>query len=145
MDLPPKTFLHQLRANAVAIISLFVALSGLTYNTWRDKIIEENRSVRVASFEVLKNLWELQLVVDYAHYQKNQQLGNPITGWSKVLLIKDLSRVIPEPAPKAAERLYQTWQQEFDKLESDEKSVERVTQEVATTRQAVLQALTRLK
>ncbi len=61
----------------MAIISLFVALSGLTYNTWRDKIIEENRSVRIASFEVLKNLWELQLVVDYAHYQKNQQLGNP--------------------------------------------------------------------
>ncbi|HEY6280496.1 MAG TPA: hypothetical protein VIW72_01710 [Burkholderiales bacterium] len=56
MDLPPKTFLHQLKANAVAIISLFVALSGLTYNTWRDKIIEENRSVRIASFEVLKNL-----------------------------------------------------------------------------------------
>jgi hypothetical protein len=29
---------------------------------------------------MLKNLWELQLAVDYAHYQKNQQLGNPITG-----------------------------------------------------------------
>ena len=64
MDLPPKTFSHQLKANAVAIISLFVALGGLSYNTWRDKIIEENRSVRIASFEVLKNLWELQLVVD---------------------------------------------------------------------------------
>ena len=29
MDLSPKTFVHQLKANAVAIISLFVALSAL--------------------------------------------------------------------------------------------------------------------
>ena len=61
------------------------------------------------------------------------------------MLIKDLSRIIPEPAPKATEHLYQTWQQEFDKIESDEKSVERVTREVTITHQAVLQALSQLK
>jgi len=50
-NLSPKTFLHQLKAIAVTVISLFVALCGLTYNTWRDKIIDENRSVCIASFE----------------------------------------------------------------------------------------------
>ena len=45
----------------------------------------------------------------------------------------------------AAEQLYQTWQQVFDLIESDEKSVERVTQEVSTTHQAVLQVLSQLK
>jgi beta-lactamase class D len=37
----------------------------------------------------------------------------------------------------AAEQLYQTWQQVFDLIESFEKSVEWVTQEVTTTHQAV--------
>ena len=56
-----------------------------------------------------------------------------------------MSRILPEYAPRAAEHLYQTWQQEFDKIESDDKSVERVTREVTITLQAVLQALSRLK
>jgi hypothetical protein len=82
-------------------------LFGLGYNTWSHERTETNRSVRVAAFEVLKNLGELQLVVDYLHNQKDQNLGNPITGWGRVLLIKDLSAVIPEPAPREAERLFE--------------------------------------
>ncbi|HMK13990.1 MAG TPA: hypothetical protein VK460_03120 [Burkholderiales bacterium] len=35
-NLSPKTFLHHLKAYAVAVISLIVVLSGLTYNTGRD-------------------------------------------------------------------------------------------------------------
>jgi hypothetical protein len=50
---------------------------------WRDNSIEEHRNIRVAGFEVLKNLGELQLVVDYARYQKDRQLGNPTTGWGR--------------------------------------------------------------
>ncbi len=145
MDGKSQTLSQQIHSNLVAIISLVVALVGLGYNTWREKVIEENRSIRVASFEVLKNLGELQLVVDYAHYQKNKQLGNPITGWGRVLLIKDLARVIPEPATQSAEILYHTWGEEFEKLEDDEKSVERVTQAITDTRQAVLHALSQLK
>ncbi|HSS47114.1 MAG TPA: hypothetical protein VLL03_06860 [Burkholderiales bacterium] len=141
----PQTISQQLHSNLVAIISLVVALSGLFYNNWREKVIEENRSIRIASFEVLKNLGELQLVVDYAHYQKNKQLGNPITGWGRVLLIKDLAQVIPDPVTKTTEELYRVWGAEFEKIESDEKSVERVTQAINTTRQSVLQALSQLK
>ncbi|HVS26999.1 MAG TPA: hypothetical protein VHE58_06840 [Burkholderiales bacterium] len=119
----PQTVSQQFHSNLVAIISLVVALSGFLYHTWRGQVIEENRSVRIASFELLKNLGELQLMVDYAHYQKNKQLGNTITGWGRVLLIKDLARVIPDPATKTTEELYRVWGAKFEKIESDEKSV----------------------
>jgi hypothetical protein len=59
-----QTIRQQLRANAVALISLVVALSSLGYNTWRNEQTEENRSVRIAAFEVLKHLGELQLVAE---------------------------------------------------------------------------------
>ena len=42
----------QLRNNAVALISLAVALSSLAYNTWRNERTEHNRNVRTATFEV---------------------------------------------------------------------------------------------
>ena len=46
-----RSIRQQLRANAVALISLVVALSSLGYNTWRNEQTEENRSIRVAGFE----------------------------------------------------------------------------------------------
>ena len=69
--------LSQLRANIVAIASIIVALSGMAYNTWRNEKTEINHSVRIAAFETLKNLGEAQIVVEYLHFQKNRQLGDP--------------------------------------------------------------------
>jgi len=44
---------QQVRSNAVALISLAVALTALSYNTWRNERTEHNRNIRVAAFEVL--------------------------------------------------------------------------------------------
>ena len=57
---------QQLRSNAVALISLAVALTALGYNTWRNERTEHNRNIRVAAFEVLTQLGELQVVVNSA-------------------------------------------------------------------------------
>lgn len=136
---------NQLKAHSVAIISLVVALSGLAYNSWRDAVVEENHNIRIAAFEVLKNLGELQLIADYAHYEKDRKMGNPITGWGRTLLIRDLSRVIPAPVPKAADELLQTWQENWERLEDDEAAVGRVNAQIGKTREAVLLALQVLK
>ena len=48
-----RTFREQLRSNAVALISLTVALSSLGYNTWRNERTEHNRNIRAAAFEIL--------------------------------------------------------------------------------------------
>lgn len=98
---------------------------------WRDNSIEEHRNIRVAGFEVLKNLGELQLVVDYARYQKDRQLGNPTTGWGRVLLVRDLAQVMPKPAPQAAERVFQIWQAEWENVPDSEESVKRMTMKSA--------------
>ena len=79
-----RTLIQQIRNNLVAIISLVVAISSLSYNTWRNELTEENYSIRVAGFETLKSLGELQIIVDYGHYEQNP-------GWGRGLLISDLA------------------------------------------------------
>ena len=63
-----NSILEQLRRNTVAVISLVVAISSLSYNTWRNEATEENRNLRVAAFEILLKLGELQQVVFHSHY-----------------------------------------------------------------------------
>jgi hypothetical protein len=132
---------HQVRVNAVALISLAVALCSLGYNTWRNERTEQNRSVRVAAFEVLKNLGELQVIVNFAYFGKNEQLGNPVLGWGRIALISDLSQLLPAPAPERAEKLSHAWQADWQQLREDEPSVERITAEIDQSRDAVREIL----
>src|SRR5204862_488823 len=83
---------RQLRDNAVALISLVVALGSLGYNTWRNERTEHNRNVRAAAFELLMKLADLKRVVFLAQYDRDQAGGNPRTGWTYVLAIQDLSK-----------------------------------------------------
>lgn len=62
------SFRKQLHANAVAIISLVIAISSLGYNTYRNEMSEENRNIRFAAFTILRELGELQVLVDRSHY-----------------------------------------------------------------------------
>ena len=54
-----ETFLGQVRRNSVALISLFVALSSLAYNTWRNEATEANRNVRAAGFALIEHIAHL--------------------------------------------------------------------------------------
>src|SRR5437588_11076207 len=95
---------RQLRDNAVALISLVVALGSLGYNTWRNERTEHNRNVRAAAFELLMRLADLKRVVFLAQYDRDQAGGNPRTGWTYVLEIQDLSKLAPAPVAAQAER-----------------------------------------
>jgi len=140
----PETIRQQLRANFVALISLVVAFSSLGYNTWRNEKTERNRSIRVAAFEVLKDLGELQVVVNYAFFSKDDRLGNPMAGWGRVALITDLSQVLPAPAPERAQKLLQVWQADSQQMRDDEASVERITAEIDQSREVVREIVRRL-
>jgi len=67
---------EQLRNNAVALTSLFIALSSLGYNTWRNERTEHNRNSRTAAFEILTKLAEFERVVFLAHYDRDKNNGN---------------------------------------------------------------------
>ncbi len=70
------TFKNQMRQHSVALISLVIALSSLAYNTWRNEQTEANRNVRAAGIELLLKLGELDRVVFFSHYDKDEVRGN---------------------------------------------------------------------
>ncbi len=117
-----QTIREQIRRNAVALISLFIAVTGLLYNTWRNEHSEYNRNQRFASFEVLIKLSELQELV-YLSYYDAETSDNSIfrRGWSKVLIIRDLSAVLDEPLPVRAGELHGVWDNQWTGLEKRQK------------------------
>ncbi|HYL70386.1 MAG TPA: hypothetical protein VEY89_03695 [Candidatus Dormibacteraeota bacterium] len=137
-----STFGQQLRNNAVALISLAVAISGLSYNTWRNERTEHNRNVRTATFELLTRLADLQRVVYLAQYDRDVAGGNPRTGWTYVLAIHDLSAVAPTPLGSRAEELTQVWRDNWEDLgKKDEVAVDRIDKAISGLRDATLDIL----
>ncbi len=110
-----NSIVNQLQRNTVALISIVIAVSSLSYNTWRNEKTEDNRNQRFAAFEVLLKLSELQQVVFHSHYDKDMSdKGNPRTGWSYVLTVRDLSRVLQPPLPVKADELVKIWGENWD-------------------------------
>jgi hypothetical protein len=136
---------RQLRANVVAIVSVLVALGGSTYGAWRNERTEANRNTRIAAFEVLKTLGELQLIVDYAYYRKDRMQGDATMGWRRVQCIKDLAQIVPSPGPEDAERLLQTWRTRVETLERDSQSAAKISDEIYATRQDMVAIIRRLR
>ena len=121
------TIKEQLQRNTVALISLVVAVTGLGYNTWRNEASEYNRNQRLVSIEVLRNLGQLQQVVFHRHYDMDEtDKGNARTGWAIVLTITDLAIVLEEPLPAAAEDLRAVWDDDWQKLGSDQLGSDRI-------------------
>lgn len=87
---------EQIRRNAVAIISLIVALTSFGYNTYRNELTEANRTVRQAGFEMVSELSELQQVMLFARYGKGDARGDTTVGWSNAIALRDLSLAMPE-------------------------------------------------
>ncbi len=111
--------LDQLRNNAVAIISLVVALSGLGYNTWRNESTEANKNVRDAGLYMMQEITRLQEVVFYARYDNEDERGDIKTGWVHVLAIKDISYAMPAPVQKSAVNLSQVWSEHSHGLNAE--------------------------
>ncbi|MGQ0443124.1 MAG: hypothetical protein ACT4OH_06715 [Methylophilaceae bacterium] len=138
-------FVDQLKLNSVAIVSLFTAIFGFSYNTWVNHQNETNQNMRLASFEVLTNLGELQTVVNYAHFSDDKSRGHPIDGWKHVTMVRDLSRLLTPKAAKEGFALYAEWDQDWESLETDEQVEARISAQIAKTRQAVLSTIDELE
>ena len=132
---------EQIRANLVAIISLVVAVSSLSYNTWRNELSEENRNVRHAGFQILLKLGELQQVVFFSHYDMDSVRGSPRAGWAYVLVVSDLSQAMPTVVVDNAMLLRQVWETEWSGLGERDSSAERISTAIDTLRMSVLDEL----
>jgi len=121
------SFKEQIQRNSVALISLFVAVSSLSYNTWRNEQSEYNRNQRVSSFEILLKLGELQELVFHNHYDRDaENKGNPRTGWALVLTIRDLSAVLESPVPKSSKELVALWGGNWIRLGDSQESADAI-------------------
>lgn len=139
------TIAEQFRRNFVALISLFIAVSSLSYTSWRHEQTEENHNHRMAAFETLLKLGELQQLVFHRHYDKAEDKGNPRTGWSYVLTIRDLTTLIPEPVSQSADQLVETWGDHWEGLGNNQKSADTITEAIDATRNQTLILLKSLK
>ncbi len=102
--------LEQVRRNAVALISLVIAITSLGYNTWRNEATEGNRNQRWASFELLRELGERHQIVDHIYYDRDVvDKGNPRKGWAIVDLIRGVAIVVDDPVPARANALHDAW------------------------------------
>ena len=136
---------QQIQRNLLAIISLAIAISALSYNTWRNETTEVNRNIRVASFEILVQLGKLQIITDHAHYGKDNEMGNPITGWGHVSMVEDLSFLMPEPLPKMAVNLKKVWQANWEGLGKNQDNAVKITKAITEMRETVKAELKTIK
>lgn len=137
--------LQQMKAHSIALISLVTALSGLLYNNWRDHQNELNHNMRNAAFEVLKDLGELQTIVNYAHFDADSARGNPIEGWKYAIQIRDLSHLLTPSSQQQGKQLYWVWEQDWSTLNQDNASEQRISAQIAVTRTSVLAAIDALE
>jgi hypothetical protein len=143
--MPYARFKQQVQRNAVALISVFIAVSSLSYNTWRNEKSEYNRNLRMASFELLLKLGELRELVYHLHYDQDA-VGEDAarTGWATVFTIQDLTRVLEEPVPTAGIAMRGTWDARWDGLGSDIASKNAIEAEIDSMRDITLEMLQQL-
>ena len=118
-----ERILEQLKRNAVALISLVVAITGLSYNTWRNEQSEFNRNQREAAFEILLKLAELDEVVNLSHYDAAEAgTGDLKRGWALVNTIDVLTSILAPPMPASGDRLVATWSLHSSRLGGDDEA-----------------------
>jgi hypothetical protein len=139
------TIKSQLRNNAIAIISLVVALSSFSYTAWRTERSERNRTTRQAAFQMLVALGEMKQVVYHGHYDHDAVRGNPRTGWVYVETIRDFSSAMPAPVPAKAEVLMQSWQIHWEGIGTQDADADAVTDAVDDCRAAVVATIRTLR
>ena len=127
-----------------AILSLFIAVIGFSYNAWRLEVTEDNSNIRTASFEVLGQLAELEQIIFAAHYDKDMDAGNPRKGWVKVGLIVDLSVLISKPVEKKSLDLKEAWSNNWQKAVNEQAATIELTEAIDQVRKEIKQVLSGL-
>ena len=138
--------LKQIKNNTVALVSIFIAVTSLSYNTWRNEKTEDNRNQRYAAFETLLKINELQQLVFHNYYDKDTEIkGNPRTGWTYVLTINDFSRLLHEPLPSSCSQLQQIWDDNWKDISTNQASVDAILAGIDQVRSDVLLLLKNLE
>ena len=138
-------FTH-IKKHLLSLISLLVALSALSYNTWRNEQTEHNRNIRHAGFEMLLHIGEIQRIIYLAHYEKDKKGGNHHSGWVEILVIRDLSQLMPRNVILSADKLYDSWDENWKLLaSSSERGVADIDHNINLLRKTILDNMKQLE
>jgi len=130
----------QLKQNVIAITSLLVALIGLSANIYYMEQKELNSNLRTASFQLLIELSELEETTFHLQYDKELATINARTGWVKVRLVNALTALMPAKIQSQSKQLHQIWADNWQQLGAqDQKSSDKITQQIAELRESVIQ------
>ena len=131
---------------ALALVSLFIALSGLAYNTWRNETTEAHRNVRQAAFVLLEHSGQMQQLVDARFYGGDRSEANRIACWGKAALVRDLGALVSQAADARAQALFNTWRERAGALDAGDATAERaISDRLAAVRTQVLEDLRALR
>jgi hypothetical protein len=139
------TLRGQLRANAIAILSLTIALSSFSYTAWRTERSEANRTTRQAAFQMLVALGQMQEVVYRAHYDHDAVRGSPRSGWVYVQAIRDFGTTMPAPVPERAQALLVIWRDHWEGLGAHDDDEAAIDDALADCRESVVAQLRALR
>ena len=91
---------------------------------------------------MLLHIGELQRITYLAHFDKDQQAGNPRKGWAEVLVLRDLANLMPESGQIRSEELFDIWGDNWSGLGSDDdQAVAAIDNAINDLRKDVVRAL----
>ncbi len=118
----------QLQQNILAILSILIAVTALSYNSWRNEKSEENRNFRTAGFEIMRESAHLQYIIDTSTYASSEDSTGAINGWVKVNLILALSELMTPEIKQQAKNLKRVWTDNWQLLDTDNHANKRIWQ-----------------
>ena len=127
-----------------SILSIFLTLIGFSYNVYRLEQSEINSNIRTSSFEMLKELANLEQIVYASYYEKDPIAGNPRTGWVKVGIIVDLSMIASKDNDLKTNILYKSWQKNWPTISNDEDSANNIIKGIELVRSEIRIILSKL-
>lgn len=140
-----STLKSQLQKNLLALISIVIAVAALSYNSWRNELSEDNRTIREAGFEILKESAKLQFYIDNATYGNDYQQQEHIQGWVSVNFIISLSGLISPEIQLQSEALKKIWRENSSKLANEQTANQKISEENTKLVDLVRQHLKQLK
>lgn len=140
-----KIFAFFYRAQMIGFASVLVAFFAILVNGHRNELTERNRNIRVAEFEILRNLAELQQMVDVTYFDRGGSKGGQSFALSRILVIRDLAALSPEPVQQSAEKLMTAWRAHGQKLDTSLDAVQKLSDEIVDVRKEVVASLKSLK
>ena len=137
---------EQFRRNAVAIISLIVAVSSLGYNTYRNELTEANRTIRQAGFEMISELSKLQQVMLFARYDTKDERGDTTVAWSHMLALQDLSLAMPKNIQEKTKKLFTIWQANYNKItHTNDSAYKMIDAEIDSVKDVIISSISELR